>query len=312
MIQHHDSLDHLFADAAAAAAEPLWTVMNAMVPPLPLPKAQPHRWSWSTMRPYLERAGRLVDAAVAERRVFMLVNPALRAPYTTDTLYAGLQLINPGETAPAHRHTAFALRFIIEGERGFTAVSGEKVTMQRGDLVLTPSWSWHDHGHDGDGPMIWLDGLDLPLLQSIPLNFAEPYRDSRYPSQPTPSSTLRFPWAAMRAQLDAQPGGFATATYRTAGGEPVSRTLGAAAERISAGARSGVRRETTSAVYHVVDGRGTTRVGAVDLAWEFGDTFAVPAWMPFEHAADAAHAGYLFRFDDRPLLDALGFYRVDG
>lgn len=103
--------------------------------------------------------------------------------YTSDTLYGGLQLINPGETAPAHRHLAFALRFIIEGSNGFTAVSGAKIIMEKGDVILTPSWQWHDHGHEGEGPMIWLDGLDLPLFQAFPVNFAQNYTESRYPSQ---------------------------------------------------------------------------------------------------------------------------------
>jgi gentisate 1,2-dioxygenase len=105
------------------------------------------------------------------------------APYTTDTLYAGLQLVNPGETAPAHRHVAFALRYIIEGSRGFTAVDGQKVYMEKGDMVLTPSWTFHDHGHEGQGPMIWLDGLDLPLFQGMPVNFAQPYHEKRFPSE---------------------------------------------------------------------------------------------------------------------------------
>lgn len=129
--------------------EPLWTVMNAMVPPLPNPKASITSWKYNEIRPLLLEAGRLVSDKEAERRVLMLVNPTMKAPYTTDTIYAGLQLINPGETAPAHRHTAFALRFIIEGERGFTAVGGKKVVMRRGDVILTPSWEWHDHGHEG-------------------------------------------------------------------------------------------------------------------------------------------------------------------
>lgn len=129
--------------------EPLWTVMNAMVPPLPNPKASVASWKYKEIRPLLLEAGRLVSDKEAERRVLMLVNPTMKAPYTTDTIYAGLQLINPGETAPAHRHTAFALRFIIEGERGFTAVGGKKVIMRKGDVILTPSWQWHDHGHEG-------------------------------------------------------------------------------------------------------------------------------------------------------------------
>lgn len=108
---------------------------------------------------------------------------SLEAPYTTDTIYGGLQLILPGEVAPAHRHIAFALRFIIEGEQGFTAVEGQKMIMERGDVILTPSWHWHDHGNEGQGPVVWLDGLDLPLFKYAPVNFAEMYNEKRYPSE---------------------------------------------------------------------------------------------------------------------------------
>lgn len=124
--------------------------MGAMVPPKPNPKAAVASWKYDVVRPLLLEAGRLVNAEEAERRVLMLVNPAMKAPHTTDTIYAGLQLILPGETAPAHRHVAFALRFIIEGDRGFTAVGGRKMVMERGDVILTPVWNWHDHGHEGN------------------------------------------------------------------------------------------------------------------------------------------------------------------
>lgn len=104
------------------------------------------------------------------------------APHTTNTVYSGLQLVLPGETAPAHRHTAFALRFIIEGEDGFTAVEGQKIPMERGDVILTPPWNWHDHGNEGKNLIIWLNGLGLPLFRSVPVNFAKNYEESRYPS----------------------------------------------------------------------------------------------------------------------------------
>jgi len=180
---------------------PLWTEMSKMVPSRPNPKAVPVLWKYTEMRPSLMEAGEIVDAEEAERRVLMLVNPAMGkytlhsfprirpnclfhkdAPHTTDTIYGGLQLILPGETAPAHRHVAFALRFIIEGDDGFTAVEGQKMKMERGDVILTPSWHWHDHGNDGKAPVIWLDGLDLPLFKHAPVNFAEPYVEKRYPS----------------------------------------------------------------------------------------------------------------------------------
>ncbi len=306
-----DSLDRLFSDAAAQDAQPLWTMMEAVVPPHPRPKAIPHVWRYAAMRPLLDRAGSLVTAKQAERRVLQLINPALAPPQTTDTLYAGLQLILPGEVARAHRHVAFALRFIVEGSAAYTAVGGEKVTMRRGDLILTPSWEFHDHGHDGDEPMVWLDGLDLPVYQFFPANFAQPYAEERFPSEPAPpESHLRYPWDDMEARLEAEPGPFSHAEYehRHTGG-PISRVIGAAAERIARGASSPKRRETAGVVYHVYRGRGRTTVGSEQLAWEKGDTFCIPSWMPYRHEADKDT--YLFRYDDRPVLEAIGAYRSE-
>ena len=126
------------------------------------------------------------------------------APHTTDTLYAGLQLVMPNETAPAHRHVAFAMRFIIEGEGGFTAVHGGRIKMRRGDVILTPTMNWHDHGKDGSGPMIWLDGLDLPSFRHFPVHFVEQYEKPRYPAEDvdTSASPIVFPWSRMKADLD--------------------------------------------------------------------------------------------------------------
>jgi gentisate 1,2-dioxygenase len=306
-----DSLDQLFTDAAVQDAQPLWTQMESMVPPFPHPKAVPHLWRYAEMRPLLERSGQLVGTKDAERRVFMLVNPALKAPQTTDTLYAGLQLILPGEIARAHRHVAFALRFIIEGEGGFTAVGGEKVTMARGDVILTPQWAFHDHGHEGATPMVWLDGLDLPVYQFFPANFAQPYAAEQYPSAPAIGlSHLRYPWDEMQSKLDAQVGSFGYAEYGHRGHDgPISNVIGAAAERVDAETASPERRETAGIVYHVYEGRGTTTIGEKTIAWEHGDTFCVPAWTRYRHTA--ASDAYLFRFDDAPVLRAIGAYRSE-
>ena len=85
----------------------------------------------------------------------------------------------PGEIARAHRHSAAALRLIIEGQGGYTVVNGERVPMYPGDLVLTPNWSWHDHANDTDAPMIWLDGLDTPLVRMLEAGFYEEYHQER-------------------------------------------------------------------------------------------------------------------------------------
>lgn len=311
----HESLDELYADAWSHQTEPLWTAYESISPSDPQPRAVPFTWPYRKLRPLLERAGALIGTDKAERRVLMLVNPGIgRSPYTTDTLFAGLQCILPGEVARAHRHLAFALRFIIEGTRGFTAVGGQKVTMSPGDVILTPTWEYHDHGNEGDAPMIWLDGLDIPLYQFLPVHFTRRYAEPRYPSVPAPTpSRLLYPWAEMQATLDAQPGPFGMALYRDRDtGGPIARTLGAQAERIDGGTRSPYRRETASAVYHVRAGRGRTRVGHETIAWETHDTFAVPAWRPYEHENLGDEPAYLFRFDDSTLLEAIGAYHHEG
>lgn len=128
----------------------------------------------------------------------------------------------PNETAPAHRHVAFAMRFIIEGQGGFTAVHGRRVRMQRGDVILTPTWNYHDHGKDGSGPMIWLDGLDLPQFRHFPVHFVQHYADPRYPAEDidTSNSPIVFPWAKMQADLDAANTDWISLPYERQGGEP--------------------------------------------------------------------------------------------
>ena len=116
----------------------------------------------------------LISAEEAERRVLMLVNPGLRdASQITQSLYAGLQLVMPGEITSSHRHSAAALRFVIEGEGAYTTVNGERVTMRPGDFILTPSWTHHDHGNPSSQPVVWLDGLDIRIVNIFDASFAE-------------------------------------------------------------------------------------------------------------------------------------------
>lgn len=310
-----------YADLASKNAAPLWTVLNKMVPPIPNPKTKVTAWPYDSLRPALMESGNLISAEDAERRVLMLVNNTeLGAPYSTDTIYAGLQLILPGETAPAHRHVAFALRFIIEGSRGFTAVEGQKVMMERGDVILTPSWHWHDHGSEGDGPMVWLDGLDLPVYRFLPVNFAENYAEARYPSELAENSNLKFPWADAAAALDAnaETESYARYHYRHPDtGAHLSKTISAQAERIAAGTTTKAARETVSFVYHVYEGEGSTVIVSPDgvettVSWKARDTFSVPAWSSVSHTSTLkSGSSYLFAVNDRPMSEALGLYREE-
>ena len=158
---------------------PLWEVLKGLVPDQPKSKFAPHVWHFAQARPLLLEAGALLTAEEAERRVLVLENPAMPGgSRITATMYAGYQLIMPGEVAPAHRHTASALRVVLEGgEGGFTAVAGEKTTMRRGDLVITPAWGWHDHGQEAHKPVIWVDGLDLHMVNFYEAAFSEHMND---------------------------------------------------------------------------------------------------------------------------------------
>lgn len=139
---------------------PLWEVLRGLLPNEPKSKAAPHRWRYADVRPLLMESGHLLTAKEAERRVLVLENPALPGQSrATATMYAGPQLIMPGETAPAHRHTPSALRFMLEGKGAFIAVGGERTTMRRGDFVITPSWAYHDHGNEGSDPCAWIDRI---------------------------------------------------------------------------------------------------------------------------------------------------------
>lgn len=308
-MQVASSIDDVIAEAATLDARPLWKAPHARVA-APNPSAVAHGWSYAQLRPLLMRAGDLISAEEADRRVFMMINPGSQPPCTTETIAAAYQLILPGECAPAHRHTPFALRFIVEGTGAYTAVNGEKVSMEPGDMILTPSWAFHDHGKEGTGPMIWVDGLDVPLMTYLRIQFFEEWKEARFPSlEFSGASNLRYPWAEMEHALRAEPGAYALVPYlQRVGGQPISRTLGAYAERIDAGTVSPVRQSTVSHVYVVRSGRGRTVAGSKTIAWEPGDTFAIPTWQPFHHEAVDGTA-FLFAMHDRPLIDALGYYQ---
>ncbi|KAI2470735.1 gentisate 1,2-dioxygenase [Annulohypoxylon bovei var. microspora] len=261
--------------------EPLWLKMNAMVPPKPNPKAVPYIWKYSESLPLLTKAAEIVPAEETERRVLMLVNPTL----------GGLQIVKPGETAPAHRHPTFAARFIISGE-GFTAVERKKMPLRRGYVILTPSWHWHDHGNESDGPVVWLDALNLPLFRYAPVNYAELYGESRYPSTPCEDCEWRHPWKQVEASLLAQKKPHAIYHYSSKG-RPLSTSIGAQAERIDGHHSTTQSQESCSFMYHCYEGEGCTEIEtpsgtAETINWVSRDTFVVPAGSTVRHINTSA------------------------
>jgi len=319
---------------------PLWAVLSDALTPEPRVRSVPHIWHWRDVRPRILRAGALVTAEEAERRVLMLVNPGLDGrPAATATLFAGIQLILPGEVARTHHHTPTAVRFIIEGEGGYTTVSGEKGPMRKGDYLTTPNWTWHDHGNEGAQPVMWLDGLDIPFVTNLDAIFYEEFGEERQPvvksvndsirrwgsnlkpSWETPegsySPILNYRWETSRAALHGLRGdkgspfdGIIMEYINPYNGGPTVPTMAAYLQLLRQGEHTHAHRHVASTVYHVAEGGGYSVVGGRRFDWEEGDTFVVPAWTWHEHAAEQGEA-VLFSFSDRPILRAFGLDREE-
>ena len=295
---------------------PLWTRLKAMVPREPTPAAVPHRWRYGDVRPYVLESAQHISAREAERRVLILENPALRGTsQVTGTLYAGLQLIMPGETAPPHRHTQSALRFIMEGGGAYTTVDDREVPMLPGDLVITPPWRWHRHGNRSGEPMVWLDGLDIPLAMYFGGTFREDEHERTTASpHPSPLPPVHFPYAEARGELrelargspDAHLG-FVHRYLDSATGDWVMPTMAATIRLLEKGFATRPYRASDSAVMVAVEGRGRVRVGDAEFDILPRDIFVVPGWIT--HTLEASEDLVLFAYSDRAAQEKLGFFR---
>jgi len=317
---------------------PLWEVLGALVPETPRTPAVPALWRYAEIRAFVMEAGRLISAREAERRVLILENPALRGQSCiTQTLFAGLQLILPGEVAPAHRHAQSALRLVLDGEGAYTAVDGERTTMRRGDFIITPSRTWHDHGNPGASPVVWLDGLDIPLVRFLDAGFAEkgegesqrevrPEGDSlaRYGSNMVPvdfaqtstepTRVFVYPFERTKealggiARAPADPHhGYKLRYVNPATGASPMPTIGAFAQRLPEGFETRRYRSTDGTVYVCLDGEGTAEIGERSYRFGVNDVFVVPSWHSLR--LHAVRETMLFSFSDRPVQQALGLWR---
>jgi gentisate 1,2-dioxygenase len=320
----------------------LWESLHALVPREPQTPCVPALWRYDEIRPLLMESAALITAEEAVRRVLVLENPAIPGRSSiTQSLYAGLQLIMPGEVAPSHRHVQSALRFIVDGKGAYTTVGGERTTMYPGDFIITPSWAWHDHGNEGiEGvaePVVWLDGLDIPMLRFFDAGFAEnddakvqhvarpeghslarfghnmvPVRHDH--STPT-SPIFNYPYARSRealAQLQKQEAPDAWLGHKLryinplTGGSPMP-TIGTNLQLLPKGFAGKTHRATDGAVYSVVEGRGAAEIGGQRFDFGPRDTFVVPSWAPLRFSA--ADEVVLFSFSDRPVQQAMGVLR---
>ncbi len=323
------------SELAALNMKPLWERAMRLAPGTP---AAPAIWRWEQVQPYLMRAAELITTKEAERRVLMLENPALKGTtFATTTLYAGLQVILPGEIARTHRHAPNALRFIVEGEGAYTAVDGERATMRPGDFVTTPGWTWHDHGNLGAEPVVWLDGLDTAFAnlfgahfredypqESQPVSRAEGDAGARYGANLLPvdyrpqgraSPVLSYPYERTRAALarlarngEPHPAhGYKLSYANPATGGHAFPTMAAFMQWLPQGFAGRNYRGTDGAVFCVVEGRGSVGVGEARFDFAPHDVFVVPSWEFCQLKADADCV--LFSYTDRAAQEALGFWR---
>jgi gentisate 1,2-dioxygenase len=288
------------------SAAPLWEQLADLVLAKPRPGCVPALWRYEELRPYLMESGKLITADEAERRVLMIENPGLKGiPQITQSLYAGLQLVLPGEVTATHRHAAAALRFVIEGNGAYTSVDGTKITMHPGDFILTPSWTYHDHGNLTGDPVVWLDGLDIPIVNMLDSSFAEHYPGGTRPVlHEATESPVSFPYSRMRGLASNAPG--SRIHY---GGESTMPTIDAWLQLLPAGFRTEAYRSTDATVFCVAEGRGQSRIGDETFSWSPHDIFMVPSWVPAIHEAQGESV--LFSFSDRPIQKALGLWRED-
>ena len=321
---------------------PLWESLHALVPQAPRPPYRAHLWRYRDIKPFLAQSGELITAEEAVRRVLVLENPALPGSSSiTQSLYAGLQLILPGEVAPSHRHVQSALRFVVEGRGAYTTVNGERTTMYPGDFIITPSWNWHDHGNHGiDGvsePVVWLDGLDIPMLRFFDAGFAENdaarsqhvtvteglsfarYGHNMAPVRNTGAMThapiFNYPYARSREALeqlkhsepaDSWLGHKLRYVNPVDGGAPMA-TMATFLQLLPAGFAGKPHQSTDGTVYCVAEGTGRAAIDGQAFQFEAHDVFVVPSWARL--VLSAAEDAVLFSFSDRPMQLAAGILR---
>ena len=327
-------LTELYDDFARLHLQGLWTQAADLMPGVPSPKAVPWIWRADDLLPVADRCGELITIERGgERRAIALANPGLGGrPFATPTIWAALQHLEPGETAPAHRHMANAVRFVLEGEGVWTTVDGDACDMEPGDLVLTPAWTFHDHANTSEAPMRWFDGLDIPLSNYLDVIFYENHPELAQPVEHRNRSEalwgaaglrvrnaeravhgsplLRYRWDRTDELLTAATAGVGSATIDftdpTTGGPPLA-TLGCSMTRLRSGATVPATRRVGSSIVVVFSGRGHSTLNGERVDWGPFDMMAVPSWCEVSHTAD--DQADLFVIDDTPVIEALGYGR---
>jgi gentisate 1,2-dioxygenase len=313
-----EDLEAYCARLRGAGLDAPWSRPGPLIPPKPT-ATQARLWRWRDIEPLLrESPDFLVPHRGAERRVLRLHNPGVPERTVAHSLVLAIQYLLPGEVAPAHRHSPTAIRFMLHGEGAYTTVDGQKCPMKPGDLVVTPGMAWHDHGNEGNAPVIWMDILDWQIVRFLENLTYEPYPDEQQMVQRAPGRDIFHPWSEAypallrRAEQQHDPFDDVLQEYlNPATGGPVRPTIGCYLQLLRPGVRTRAHRETSCAVYRVVQGRGATTVDNETFEWGAGDFFVVPPRAAHAHSNAGSEPAVLFSAQDVPILKGLGLYRME-
>ena len=308
-----ESIDDLIAKIGERNMTPGWI-------PRPKPILYPEmksefvsaHWRYAEAKAAMQSAGRLIGTDLAERRNFVMRNPIPGNDTSTlRTLVCAYQSILPAEKARSHRHAPHALRVILESRGSYSIVNGDKHPMESGDIVLTPGWCWHGHGHDGDEQAYWFDGLDVPLTQLLePMFFEEHPEHYERVTKVSAVSPMRFTWADTLAGLDRAPSDDKGYFGRTiALPAPTMRTIALKVHAWPNGWRSRPYRHAANTVFVAMRGQGRTTIGGHSFNWQFGDTIAAPAWSRIEH--QTSEDSVIFSMSDEELMRWSHYYRFE-
>ena len=341
-VQDSPELIAYYKELETLGAGALWTVANDIEPWEPRSSSVPMLWKYDDLRELVLKSSELVTPEQAGRRVVYLVNDNRKdVSAAVGWLYTGIQVTRPGESTSAHRHRASALRFIMEGEKGYTVVDGNKIMLEVNDFVITPNSTWHEHGvEEGGKTCIWQDGLDIPLVNALeandyavldgkqeliaPLNYspiaygcaglipADITWDKPY------SPLFKYSWtnvypALLKTQQVSETnpfdGIFMKYSNPLTGGH-VMQTMGASMQLLPAGFKGKAHKHTGSFVYQCAKGKGYSIINGKRFDWKERDIFCVPSWAWHEHhnASDSEDA-CLFSFNDLPVIEKLGLYQ---
>ena len=339
-IARTDSVALLDRDMAGKNLSGYWRLGMEGLPPHPMTSVEPCLWKWTDVHESLLRAGEVISLENSERRVVRLVNPGLNPKhgFATHTIQISFQYVKPGENARAHRHTPAALRFVVQGNGAYTTVNGQQCVMKPGDLILTPKLTWHDHSNESEEPMLWLDGLDFPLIQALHQVTQERHPARRQPIEKSSEDVMdqlgaskrhgvpladffHYKWRdtekALRGLLQSPAArdrfdGYLLEYRNPLTNGPTMTTIQCAVQLLPPADETETHRHTSTVIYHVFRGKGATEIGERRFEWEQGDSFVVPLWYSHRHLnRSSSDEAILFSMSDMPMLKALDLYREE-